>query len=463
MPAIHENPPAVVEQSTPEIPKSREIFTGDINDAVIKVQQITGFEITPQWWGEQVGNHGATEEILDRFDTAFESLVHEEMRIEMPDSTLEEGEDKIVGEAEQELEKFDQMYGDEPGCAPLREEFLEALEEHLKEKYFDTDLENVTNQVLLSGSTEYNSAEQLRRKEEDPLTGIVELHYKAVSGKEVTVLGTTHVYDTSSPEIEYLDNLVHSVPEDSPTVLILEGQYGESGTTPEDPAEAIKVAGGEFGYMAAVAKQKGIEVIPGEPDPHDNAEQILATNPKISRDDIALHYGVKTLKGIFNGTNTVPLETVAPYIHNSVGIAGDKNQGGWVDRVTSRQEVVDLSEAQKQEILAEMPAILKHLNQQFEKTKPGQQLLSLDAEGVLRLEYDLDKPPILWDPAPEQLGELPTVVTEISRLDMLMRDRHTLRLMHAALTAGKEPIIAVGSSHVSALKPALEDYFAAKK
>lgn len=456
-------PVEAFEQTAPEIPKSREIFTGDINDAVIKVQQISGFEITPEWWGEQVGNHGSTEEILDRFDDAFVAYVQEEMGIEATSSQKIDDESPVVVEAEAELNAFDQQYGIDPGSAPLRIEFLEALTKHLHEKYFNTNLEDAATKVLLSGTIEYNNAEQHRKEDEDPRTGIVELHYKSESGKDVTVLGTTHVYDVDSPEIAYLDNLVSSIDEGSPTALILEGQYGESGSTPEDPADAIKIAGGEFGYMASLAKQKGIEVIPGEPDPHQTAEEILASNSEISRDDIALHYGVKTLKGIFNETDTVPLEQAAPYIHHSVGIAGGKDKGGWVDKVTTRQEVVDLSKAQKQEILEQMPEIVELFNTRFAEVKPGKKLLSLDSEGALHLEYDLDRPPILWDPSPEQQGEAVTVLTQISRLDMLMRDRHTVRLMHDALVAGKNPIIAVGSSHVSALRPALDSYFAAVK
>jgi|ADGO01.1.fsa_nt_gi hypothetical protein len=55
-----------------QIPKARQLFRGDINDAVIRVQKMTGVEITPQWWSQNVGNHGTTEEILDRFDRAYE-------------------------------------------------------------------------------------------------------------------------------------------------------------------------------------------------------------------------------------------------------------------------------------------------------------------------------------------------------------------------------------------------------
>ena len=57
------------------VPKAAELFTGDINDAVIKAQQITGVEINDLWWAEKVGNQGTAEEILARFDTAYPEFV----------------------------------------------------------------------------------------------------------------------------------------------------------------------------------------------------------------------------------------------------------------------------------------------------------------------------------------------------------------------------------------------------
>lgn len=54
------------------IPKARQLFRGDINDAVIRVQQATGVHIDEKWWHTNVGNHGSSQQILDRFDKAYE-------------------------------------------------------------------------------------------------------------------------------------------------------------------------------------------------------------------------------------------------------------------------------------------------------------------------------------------------------------------------------------------------------
>lgn len=59
------------------IPKARQLYSGDINDAVIKVQKATGVEISKSWWDQKVGNNGSSEDILDRFDREYEKFVAE--------------------------------------------------------------------------------------------------------------------------------------------------------------------------------------------------------------------------------------------------------------------------------------------------------------------------------------------------------------------------------------------------
>lgn len=163
----HEAPSRSPEKQikVPEIPKSREIFTGDINDAVITVQQITGFEITPEWWMSEVGNDGTTEEILDRFDNAFEKFVFAEMGIdsdEVSESTgVQLAPSEIVSEAETELVEFDNAVTAEPGLEPLREEFLDALKIHLKEKYFQVSEDS---ESMEGDMTEFNLTIPERRR-----------------------------------------------------------------------------------------------------------------------------------------------------------------------------------------------------------------------------------------------------------------------------------------------------------
>lgn len=58
-----------------QITKAKQLFRGDINDAVIRVQQATGIAIDPAWWTANVGNGGSTGDILDRFDRAYEKYL----------------------------------------------------------------------------------------------------------------------------------------------------------------------------------------------------------------------------------------------------------------------------------------------------------------------------------------------------------------------------------------------------
>jgi hypothetical protein len=68
------------DQNDKLIPSARVLFRGDINDAVIRVQRITGVNINPSWWNANVGNDGTTEQILDRFDKAYKVYVKQQRK-----------------------------------------------------------------------------------------------------------------------------------------------------------------------------------------------------------------------------------------------------------------------------------------------------------------------------------------------------------------------------------------------
>ena len=112
----------------------------------------------------------------------------------------------------------------------------------------DMNLLAAITKILVAGSTEYIEAERAKEKIKDPKTGLITLQYEGADNTKLTILGTEHQNDIYHPEITYLGELVEAIPADSKTVFILEGQYGNTQDLPEDPAEALKVAGGEFGY-----------------------------------------------------------------------------------------------------------------------------------------------------------------------------------------------------------------------
>lgn len=69
------SPEQIEAKEIPEVAKSQEFYTGDINEAVIDAQKTTGYNIDEDWWKSEVGNDGTSEEILDRFDKAYERTV----------------------------------------------------------------------------------------------------------------------------------------------------------------------------------------------------------------------------------------------------------------------------------------------------------------------------------------------------------------------------------------------------
>lgn len=464
------------------------------------------FWINEGWWNQHLNNSNLFKAIAVSFDNAYEAYVNErlaEITEEVSVVSMYSVDDQVevymtedaslastresyemttllstaLTEAEENVRNFANIVGYYGVPQKDQYEFLEDLLTHVVEKYHLTlsdaeiaaivdnfkvelryaeNMEALQEKILTAGSTAYIQAEQEREVEKDPQTNMVERHYLTPDGRNIALLGTEHRYDANDPEIRYLHDIVEAIPEGSNNVLILEGQYGDTKPIPVDPAEAVKVAGGEFGYMAALANRRGIEWIPAEPDARQNAEAIIAERPDITRDQLALHYGLKTLVGIYGQSDSLPLEEVAPYIYHSVGVAGDTINGGWVQRSVSRNETVQLTDDEKMQISTEIPEIIEKLNIGFAKIKPGKQLLSLE-DGMVTLHYDLNKPPILWDPTPST-GE-GTPITEISQLDMLMRDRRTFALVQQAIADGKQPIIAVGSSHVSTLQPAFDAAF----
>ena len=152
----------------PDIPKSNEIYSGDINDAVIAVQEVTGYEITPEWWGKYVGNDGSTEEILERFDAAFERFVREQITGVSMDEREEgpsDNEQQALREADEEYDKFNEQFKDDPEYDKLNQEFLVALHAHLMSRYLPEETVRDNEKKLTFGvgieiSDEYDDEER---------------------------------------------------------------------------------------------------------------------------------------------------------------------------------------------------------------------------------------------------------------------------------------------------------------
>ena len=311
-----------------------------------------------------------------------------------------------------------------------------------------------TTLILTAGTQEYRETESRRLKIENDF-GVVDVRYRDEKGNEIVALGTRHTFDPEDPEIEFLDRVVRERAVDPQTVLILEGHYSVEDQKQGDPREAVRQGGGEFNYLSALGSELGIDVIPAEPDIHDTARTITEDDPTVSSREVALHYTLKTLDSLFKGTTALPAQDIGKFIYNSASTGGVNTDGGITERKLERSEVLKLSPDEEDSIIKELPTIVADLNEAFSEIIPGQTLLEIDAEGNIRLCYDLSQSPVLWDPSLNGT-EKQTAITRISQLDMLARDKHTFSLIQQALNDGKQPIVAVGSSHTSTLRPALD-------
>jgi len=68
------------EEKPINIPKAKQLFRGDINDAVIRVQKATGIHINEKWWHSHVGNDGTTDQILSKFDQEYSKFAKEQLK-----------------------------------------------------------------------------------------------------------------------------------------------------------------------------------------------------------------------------------------------------------------------------------------------------------------------------------------------------------------------------------------------
>lgn len=315
-----------------------------------------------------------------------------------------------------------------------------------------------TTLILTAGTQEYRETESRRHKIENDVS-VVDLRYQDENGNEFIVLGTRHTFDPEDPEVSFLDSLVRQRAVDPRTVLILEGQYSKEDQKHDEPSEVVRQGGGEFNYLSALGSELGIEIIPAEPNIHATAREILKDNPSVTNREVALHYTLKTLDGLFQDNQILSASDIGKFIYHSASAGGNRSEGGITGRTIERSEVLGLDEAELDAVSQELSTVIAELNRTFGEIIPGQQLLEISPEGDIQLCYDLSQPPVLWDPSVDD-GSFQTQISKISQLDMLARDKNTFGLIQEALEDGMHPIVAVGSSHVSTLQPALDATYA---
>lgn len=437
------------QKKRPEIPKSREIFAGDINDAVITVQNITGFEITPEWWVAEVGNDGTTEEILDRFDTAFEQFVHLELGIDTETKTktkTENLQEKVISEADKQLSEFDSTIPEIAEKHQLREEFIDALAEHLKEKYFPSPATGIA-------WSEYNGYDKDYQKRNEDRTNTGSLQVSHYAGGNVTAVASINIDPTSGEatnghdhrpeatshrdtEIAWQEYIL-ATPEDE-RFVIFEGEPDNSET--RDEAIIARSDSGLLQYLAHESQLDPESIVSGDPKVEYARAELekqgfspadiqlyelirhLSHDPKKEVDDLNLElYGAAALVGVEG----------FPVL----------NQDEKTELLTKKHGIDDLR--------ARAAVLAGTLNQQLKTFKLPEFIITTNGD----IHYEQQAIEVLnqsWDPRSEGL------LADIQRANLEIRDKYLFEQIATALEQGKKPFIVFGGSHISALQPALE-------
>lgn len=440
------------ETELPDIPKSKEIYGGDINDAVIAVQKITGYEITPEWWTKYVGNDGSTEEILERFDTAFEKFVREQITGITMDEQL------ALQEADEEYDKFKQQFKDDPEYDKLSREFLEALRTHLMNKYFpeeateDMNIEEAWNHYASIGSHEYEIANQERIKD-----GTIKISrigdVTLVANIKLDVDGNVVSGHDYNPEAQSMKDtekaweqyLAETAPEQR--VLIYEGDESVYGSRDEAIAQRT-----DSGLAQFLAHEAGVEGRRGEPTPTEEMQALIEKG--VSRDEVLALMVGRGLEGTLS--NDDPNALAGSIYHQ----AAELNRDGFTNYTEKQKEAI-IREDRVEELMQEMnkkaASLVPILNESFRSTLDSVDLFIL-RDGTVAMNPELvDNPQekifnkLHWD------GD--GRMSQIARLDMEVRDRFIFERIIAAAHDGKKPFVPYGGSHVVTLEPALRAYF----
>lgn len=459
----------------PDIPKSKEIYSGDINDAVITVQKITGYEITPEWWEKYVGSDGSTEDILERFDTAFEKFVREQITGVSMDEQEEDpsgNEQQALQEANVEYDKFNEQFKDDPEYDKLSQEFLEALRLHLMNKYFSDareskdDEESAWERYNAYGSPEYNSANQERWEAGDLLVR----HY----GKddEITVIGTInqnddgsqtleHDYSVESSTIHELEQRLVDYFDNTPVEhqsVIVEGGFENVHFDTHDGA--IEAAA-EAGLTTYIAQQRNVQIIGGDPKPADTYEQMIHEGTE--RIDVA---AMEAVRGIVPELRrgTITPGDVSMVLYQAAATMQVEGIRAYTDK--EKQQLQD--EGRTQEALADIKRQVKELlvphfnNLVRDAMDDRQDLFIAQDDGSITLNINVDTNDTnaldramfpLWHPDGD------SQISKVWRKNGEIRDKFLFERIIEARQDGKRPFVVFGGPHVVALEPVLRAYF----
>lgn len=408
----------------PEVPRSRELFRGDINDAVIQSQLQTGVEIDKGWWDSEVGNHGSTESILDRYDASYPEYVEQHVvPRELKDIGLDETEsqeDNVEQMRKQREEEAWEHY------APIGSaEYEQANQDRIQDGKIKVEkLGDDEHAITLVASIKT-----------DPETG------QAVSGHE----NRPDAESMQATEQAFADYLVTTPLERR--FVIYEGDERVFA----DRDEAI-VKAADSGLIQRLAAKEQIQTVSGEP----TDEEAVATMEKlgVSRKELLALHVARGLGAHLSGQESDFIAGYINYQASNLGIEG----------------FTDYSDAEKQDIVAEgrldevkaelnekVAVLLPALNGLYRENLDGNDLFVTEngSVGVNPEFADTD----IYLMTMDKLGwDGSSRLNEVAKLNMEMRDRVIFHRILEAYNSGKSPFVVYGGSHVVTLKPVIEAY-----
>ena len=406
----------------PDVAKSAELYRGDINDAVIRAQQITGPEIDEPWWKKNVGNDGSTEDILERFDAAYEEDVAS-IQLEQESSQIPRGDQETRGsikiEAQKEEDSWEQY-------APIGSALYEqSNQERIKDgKIKVVELGRTDHSITLVASVKV-----------DPETG------KAISGHEYNPEAES-MADTQKAFEEYL---AKTKPEDR--VVIYEGDE----RLVEDRNEAIQKAA-DSGLVQNLASEENIPAISGEPS---TLEMIsVMERLGIKREELL---AFRVAVGLETQMSSGEPDFIAGYINHQ---AAELGIDGFTDYTeTEKQAIVAegrLDEI-KTELVKKVETLLPSLNKLYRPALDNKDLFVFDGDNIIiNPEFNLN---VIGQICMDKLNwNGDNRINEVAKFSMEMRDRTIFHRIIETYRDGKSSFVVYGGSHVMTIQPALEAY-----
>ncbi len=418
----------IPQSNQPDIAKSAELYRGDINDAVIKAQQITGPEIDKKWWDNQVGNNGSPEDILERFDKAYEQKV-ESIQPKPEASQIPQNNEEINESMEIEAQKEEKSW-DENYIPIGSPEYNEANQKRIDDGQTDYTVKDENGNLLIGLFA------SLRR---DPETGEV------ISGHDYSPKAESHrVLE------QQLADYITNVPKNE-QLIIFEGDP----RIIEDRDQAI-IEATDSGLVQHLADKDKIPTVSGEPTEAETIE--IMEKLGVSHEEVLAFYVARGLEGQMAGEGADFLAGYINHLAASLGIEGFR------DYTDTEKEAI-VAEGRLDEVKAELArkaeTLLPSLNELYQPALDNKDLFIADGDNIiLNPEFNLEEigqismDKLSWD------GD--NRINEIAKINMEMRDRFLVHRIIESRRDGKKPFVAYGSAHILSILPVLENYFVSK-